>query len=135
MTIVDSRNEPVGALIREDDACFFFATAPIAGGKMTEALTSETLLVPSRTLVPENLKFATMTQYDKSLGVPFTLTRSRCRRILGYVCGELHWKNLRVAENGKVCACDVLFQRWHREAVSRRRARDGGIGPRSLRTI
>ena len=63
--------------IREGDVCFFFNYhAPIAQSReMTEVLTSETLLAPSRNLVPKNLKFATMTQYDKSFSVPFVLTR------------------------------------------------------------
>ena len=108
LTIVDARNEPVG-LIREGDACFFFNYRADRGREMTEALTSETLLVPSRTLVPKNLKFATMTQYDKSLNVPFVLTREPLQNILGYVCGELHWKNLRVAETEKYAHVTYFF--------------------------
>ena len=108
MTIVDSRNEPVG-LIREGDACFFFNYRADRGREMTEALTSETLLAPSRILVPKNLKFATMTQYDKSLNVPFVLTRQPLQNILGYVCGELHWKNLRIAETEKYAHVTYFF--------------------------
>ncbi len=51
LTIVDARNEPAG-LIRQHDACFFFNYRADRGREMTEALTSETLLVPSRTQVP-----------------------------------------------------------------------------------
>ena len=108
LTIVDERNEPIG-LIREGDACFFFNYRADRGREMTEALTSETLLVPSRTLAPKNLKFATMTQYDKSLGVPFVLTREPLQNILGYVCGELNWKNLRIAETEKYAHVTYFF--------------------------
>ena len=108
MTIVDGRNEPVG-LIREGDACFFFNYRADRGREMTEALTSETLVAPSRNLVPKNLKFATMTQYDKSLGVPFVLTREPLQNILGYVCGELQWKNLRIAETEKYAHVTYFF--------------------------
>jgi len=108
MTIVDARNEPVG-LIREGDACFFFNYRADRGREMTEALTSETLLAPSRNLVPKNLKFATMTQYDKSLNVPFVLTREPLQNILGYVCGELQWKNLRIAETEKYAHVTYFF--------------------------
>jgi len=108
MTIVDERNEPVG-LIREGDACFFFNYRADRGREMTEALTSQTLLIPSRTVTPKNLKFATMTQYDRSLGVPFVLTREPLENILGYVCGELGWKNLRVAETEKYAHVTYFF--------------------------
>jgi 2,3-bisphosphoglycerate-independent phosphoglycerate mutase len=108
INVVDARNEPIG-LIRDGDACFFFNYRADRGREMTEALTSETLAVPSRTLVPKNLKFATMTQYDKSLNVPFVLTREPLQNILGYVCGELHWKNLRVAETEKYAHVTYFF--------------------------
>ena len=108
MTIVDAKNEPIG-LIREGDACFFFNYRADRGREMTEALTSETLVAPSRTLVPQKLKFATMTQYDKSLGVPFVLTREPLQNILGYVCGELQWKNLRIAETEKYAHVTYFF--------------------------
>ncbi len=108
LNIVDARNEPVG-LIREGDACFFFNYRADRGREMTEALTSEVLLTPSRTLVPKNLTFLTMTQYDKSLGVPFVLTREPLNNILGYVCGELNWKNLRIAETEKYAHVTYFF--------------------------
>jgi 2,3-bisphosphoglycerate-independent phosphoglycerate mutase len=100
LTVVDSRNEPIG-LIRENDACFFFNYRADRGREMTEALTS-------RTPVP-NLKFLTMTQYDKSLNVPFVLTREPMENILGYVCGELNWKNLRIAETEKYAHVTYFF--------------------------
>ena len=126
MTLVDARNEPVG-LIREDDACFFFNYRADRGREMTEALTSETLLAPSRTLVPKNLKFATMTQYDKSLSVPFVLTREPLQNILGYVCGELQLEESAYRGDREVRARNLLLQWRNREAVCRRRARNGGI--------
>jgi len=100
LTVVDSRNEPIG-LIREGDACFFFNYRADRGREMTEALTA-------RTPVP-NLKFLTMTQYDKSLNVPFVLTREPMENILGYVCGELNWRNLRVAETEKYAHVTYFF--------------------------
>jgi len=108
VTIVDSHNEPVG-LIRDGDACFFFNYRADRGREMTEALTSATLERPSRTLVPKNLKYATMTQYDKSFHVPFMLTREPLANIMGYVCQELNWKNLRVAETEKYAHVTYFF--------------------------
>jgi 2,3-bisphosphoglycerate-independent phosphoglycerate mutase len=50
-----------------------------------------------------------MTQYDKSFGVPFVLTREPLSNILGYVCQELNWKNLRVAETEKYAHVTYFF--------------------------
>jgi len=108
LTIVDARDQPVG-LIRDGDACFFFNYRADRGREMTEALTSTTLERPSRAQVPGNLKFATMTQYDKSFGVPFVLAREPLNNILGYVCQELNWKNLRVAETEKYAHVTYFF--------------------------
>ncbi len=108
VTIVDGRNEPVG-LIRDGDACFFFNYRADRGREMTEALTSATLERPARTLVPKDLKFGTMTEYDKSLNVPMVLTREPLNNIMGYVCQELNWKNLRVAETEKYAHVTYFF--------------------------
>jgi 2,3-bisphosphoglycerate-independent phosphoglycerate mutase len=108
VTIVDANNKPVG-LIREGDACFFYNYRSDRGREMTEALTSATLEQPARGKVPQNLKFVTMTQYDKSLNVPFMLTREPLQNIMGYVCQELNWKNLRVAETEKYAHVTYFF--------------------------
>ncbi len=52
-----------------------------------------------------------MTQYDKTLTVPFVLTRELPSHILANVMGELQWTNLRVRGNGKIRPRDLLFQR------------------------
>ena len=106
--IVNDRDEPVGS-IREGDSCFFFNYRADRGREMTEALTSTTLEQPARALVPKGLRFATMTMYDKSLGVPFVLTREPLNNIMGYVCQELNWKNLRVAETEKYAHVTYFF--------------------------
>jgi 2,3-bisphosphoglycerate-independent phosphoglycerate mutase len=108
VTIVDARNEPIG-LIRDEDACFFFNFRADRGREMTEALTSATLERPSRSSVPRDLKFVTMTQYDKTFNAPFVLRREPLENILGYVCGELNWKNLRVAETEKYAHVTYFF--------------------------
>ena len=65
VVIVDERNEPVG-LIREEDACIFFNYRADRGREMTQALTERSRL---------KLHFTTMTQYDKTLTVPFVLSQ------------------------------------------------------------
>jgi 2,3-bisphosphoglycerate-independent phosphoglycerate mutase len=41
--------------------------------------------------------------------VPFVLARDPLQNILGYVCGELNWKNLRVAETEKYAHVTYFF--------------------------
>ena len=108
VTIVDSHHQPVG-LIREGDACFFFNFRADRGREMTEALTSAALERPARALAPKDLKFVTMTQYDKTFSIPFVLAREPLENILGYVSGELNWKNLRVAETEKYAHVTYFF--------------------------
>src|SRR5580704_4028049 len=98
VTIVDARNEPVG-LIRDDDACLFFNYRADRGREMTETLTKS----------GKNLFFTTMTQYDKSLAVPYVLAKEPLDNILANVFAQLNWKNLRVAETEKYAHVTYFF--------------------------
>ena len=108
ITIVDSRNEPVG-LIRDDDSVIFFNYRADRGREMTEALTSPTLEKPPRSVAPRNLNYVTMTQYDKKLTVPFMLPKESVNNILANVFAQLNWKNLRVAETEKYAHVTYFF--------------------------
>ena len=66
---------------------------------MTQALTES----------PLKLHFTTMTQYDKTLPVPFVLTREHPNNILANVMAAEHWKNLRVAETEKYAHVTYFF--------------------------
>lgn len=107
-TIVNERNEPVG-LIRDEDACLFFNYRADRGREMTMALTDDKLEQPSRSITPKNLKFVTMTQYDKTFQVPFVLEREHPNNILANVMAQLNWKNLRVAETEKYAHVTYFF--------------------------
>ncbi len=98
VTIVDARNDAVGR-IREEDACIFFNYRADRGREMTQRLTESDL----------KLHFTTMTQYDKSLPVPFVLPREHPNNILANVMAELKWKNLRVAETEKYAHVTYFF--------------------------
>jgi 2,3-bisphosphoglycerate-independent phosphoglycerate mutase len=98
VTIVDARQEPVGR-IREEDACLFFNYRADRGREMTRVLTES----------PLKLHFTTMTQYDKSLSVPFVLPREHPHNILANVMAEHQWKNLRVAETEKYAHVTYFF--------------------------
>ena len=108
ITIVDSRNEPVG-LIRDDDSVIFFNYRADRGREMTEALTSTTLERPARSKAPKNLNYVTMTQYDKRFTVPFMLPKETVNNILANVFAQLNWKNLRVAETEKYAHVTYFF--------------------------
>jgi 2,3-bisphosphoglycerate-independent phosphoglycerate mutase len=108
LTIVDSRNEPIG-LIRDDDACVFFNFRADRGREMTVALTDDKLPQPSRSLAPKNLRFTTMTEYDKTFHVPFVLPREHPSNILADIMAQLNWKNLRVAETEKYAHVTYFF--------------------------
>jgi len=98
VTIVDSRNEPVGC-IRAEDACVFFNYRADRGREMTHALVTS----------PLKLQFTTMTQYDKTFEVPFVLSREHPNNILANVMADLKWKNLRVAETEKYAHVTYFF--------------------------
>ena len=108
ITIVGSRSEPVGP-IRDDDACIFFNFRADRGREMTLALMDAALEKPSRSQAPKNLHFVTMTQYDKTVKVPFVLPPEHPNNILADVMAQLNWKNLRVAETEKYAHVTYFF--------------------------
>lgn len=108
VTIIDERNEPAG-LIREGDACFFYNYRADRGREMTMALTDGTLEQPSRSLVPKNLHFVTMTQYDKKFTVPYVLPPDPPNNILANVMAQVSLRNLRVAETEKYAHVTYFF--------------------------
>jgi len=61
------------------------------------------------TEAPFKLHFTTMTQYDKSLPVPFVLPREHPNNILANVMAAEQWKNLRVAETEKYAHVTYFF--------------------------
>ncbi len=98
IVIGDSRGEPVG-LIRAEDACLFFNFRADRGRQMTQALTE----------APLKLHFTTMTQYDKTLRVPYVLEKEHPNNILANVMAAEQWKNLRVAETEKYAHVTYFF--------------------------
>jgi 2,3-bisphosphoglycerate-independent phosphoglycerate mutase len=108
VTIVDRRNEPVG-LIRDEDAMIFYNFRADRAREMTLALTDSALERPPRPAAPRNLHFTTMTQYDKTLSLPFVLPREHPDDILADVFARLNWRNLRVAETEKYAHVTYFF--------------------------
>jgi 2,3-bisphosphoglycerate-independent phosphoglycerate mutase len=98
IVMADNRNEPVGS-IRAEDSCLFFNYRADRGRQMTQALSES----------PLKLHITTMTQYDKTLTVPFVLTRELPSHILANVMGDMQWTNLRVAETEKYAHVTYFF--------------------------
>jgi 2,3-bisphosphoglycerate-independent phosphoglycerate mutase len=108
VTMVDSRNEPVG-LIREDDSIIMYNFRADRAREITRALTGPLLERPSRSLVPGNLTYTMMTQYDKTLHLPFVLPPEHPDNILADVMERANWKNLRIAETEKYAHVTYFF--------------------------
>lgn len=108
ITIVDSRNDPVG-LIRDEDAVIFYNFRADRAREMTMALTDPALERPARALAPRKVHFTTMTEYDKTFKLPFVLPREHPDNILADVFARLNWKNLRVAETEKYAHVTYFF--------------------------
>ncbi len=108
VTIVDAHNQPVG-LIRADDSLMMYNYRADRAREITMAFTDLSLEKPSRSLVPKNLTFTMMTQYDKSFGLPFVLPPEHPDNILADVMEKANWKNLRVAETEKYAHVTYFF--------------------------
>lgn len=108
ITIVDDRNEPVG-LIRDDDSVVMYNFRADRAREITRALTDSSLEKPSRSLVPQILTYTMMTQYDKTLRLPFVLPPEHPDNILAEVMEKANWKNLRVAETEKYAHVTYFF--------------------------
>jgi 2,3-bisphosphoglycerate-independent phosphoglycerate mutase len=107
-TIVDARNEPIG-LIRDDDSVIMYNYRADRAREITHALTDPTLEKPSRSTLPGNLTYTMMTQYDKTIPLPFVLPPEHPDNILADVMGQAQWKNLRVAETEKYAHVTYFF--------------------------
>jgi len=107
-TIVDDRNEPIG-LIRDDDSVIMYNYRADRAREITLALTDGKLEQPARALVPKNLTYTMMTQYDKTFPLPYVLPPEHPDNILAEVMERANWKNLRVAETEKYAHVTYFF--------------------------
>jgi 2,3-bisphosphoglycerate-independent phosphoglycerate mutase len=108
VTIVDARNEPIG-LVRDDDSIIMYNYRADRAREITMAFMDSTLEKPARPVVPKNLTYTMMTQYDKNFGLPFVLPPEHPDNILAEVMAQANWKNLRVAETEKYAHVTYFF--------------------------
>lgn len=107
-TIVDIRQEPIG-LIRDDDSIIMYNYRADRAREITMAFTDASLETPSRSLVPKNLTYTMMTQYDKSFTLPYVLAAEPPDNILAEIMERARWTNLRVAETEKYAHVTYFF--------------------------
>jgi 2,3-bisphosphoglycerate-independent phosphoglycerate mutase len=100
IVITGGNGEPV-ATIRDEDAVIFFNFRADRARQMTLALTEPSLEKPPRSLTPKNLHYVTMTQYDKNYSFPYVIPPHHPEHILGEICAQRGWRNLRTAETEK----------------------------------
>jgi len=98
--VVTEGGEPVGQ-IRDGDAVLFANFRADRGRQLTEALTSKDLEQPPRSKAPKNLHYVTMTEYAKEYPFPVVIEKLKHEHVLGEVCEEQGWTNLRTAETEK----------------------------------
>ncbi|HSA93408.1 MAG TPA: 2,3-bisphosphoglycerate-independent phosphoglycerate mutase [Terriglobales bacterium] len=122
--LTDNRGEPLGR-IREEDACICFNFRADRARQITRALARNSGLTAEngldlpdaaaldaeipRVLVPDNLKYVCMTQYDKKFTLPVVVAPESLENILANVMGREGLHNLRVAETEKYAHVTYFF--------------------------
>ncbi len=120
----DRSGQPL-ATIRDEDACICFNFRADRVRQVTRALARNSGLnaqggsdlpgaadldatIP-RDRVPKNLHYVCMTQYDKNFSLPVVIPPESMANILANVMGNLHMRNLRVAETEKYAHVTYFF--------------------------
>ncbi len=92
--------QPVGQITDGDTVVFFNFRADRAR-ELTLALNQPDATEVARDLAPRGLHYVTMTEYDRNYRFPVISPPQFPDRILGELCAERGWRNLRVAETEK----------------------------------
>ena len=100
IVVTDDEDSPVGQIGGYQSAVLFNFRADRAR-QLTRALNDPQLEGISRVGLPDELAFVTMTRYAKDYPYDVVLKPQFPDRILGEVCADQRWSNLRVAETEK----------------------------------
>jgi 2,3-bisphosphoglycerate-independent phosphoglycerate mutase len=123
-TCVDSDGKPIG-LIRDHDVCISFNyradrvrqitrvlarnSGLTADGGVTLPKAAELDAEIPRHLVPEELHFVCMTQYDKNFKLPIVIPAESMDNLLANLMAQANLRNLRVAETEKYAHVTYFF--------------------------
>ena len=121
---VDNKGEPL-ATIRDEDSCICFNFRADRARQITRALarhsdlsaqegrdlpgTDELDKIIPRSIVPRNLHYLCMTQYDRNFTLPVVIPPESMANILANVMGQTNLRNLRVAETEKYAHVTYFF--------------------------
>jgi 2,3-bisphosphoglycerate-independent phosphoglycerate mutase len=98
------------SLIRDDDAVIFFNFRADRARQTTRALAEPNFDKFADAQRPGNLCFVAMTQYEKTWPwLRYLLGPEKVEHILAQVFGEMHFRNLRVAETEKYAHVTYFF--------------------------
>jgi 2,3-bisphosphoglycerate-independent phosphoglycerate mutase len=98
-----------GGLIRDDDAVIFFNFRADRARQLTRAFTEDNFAGFARTRRPVLSAFVTMTEYDRSFGLPVAFPPRSLRNILGEVASRHGMRQLRIAETEKYAHVTYFF--------------------------
>jgi 2,3-bisphosphoglycerate-independent phosphoglycerate mutase len=87
--------------IQDGDAVFFFNFRADRARQLTAALTADAFDAFPRPGRPALSAFLGMTVYDEEMGIPAAFTSERPASVLGSVCADLGWRQMRIAETEK----------------------------------
>ena len=109
VVIVDASNNPV-ATINNDDSVIFFNFRPDRSRQITHALTDDDFDGFTRNIIPKNLLFVTMTEYDSALkNTNVAYTPQVIDNTFGEYISKLGYSQLRVAETEKYAHVTFFF--------------------------
>jgi len=123
-TVVDAAGHPVGP-IRDRDVVINFNYRADRARQITRVLTRNSGLTANggldlpkaaeldaeipRNIVPENLHYVCMTQYDKSFRLPVVIPPESMDNLLAHLMAQANLRNLRVAETEKYAHVTYFF--------------------------
>ncbi len=108
VVIINQAGEPT-ATIRSGDAVMCYNFRADRARQITRALTQADLDKFPRRNFPEQLHYLCMTQYDKTLPLPYVFSPQELGHILAGVMADLNLRNLRVAETEKYAHVTYFF--------------------------
>jgi 2,3-bisphosphoglycerate-independent phosphoglycerate mutase len=107
--VISTRSAQPIATIRAGDAVMFFNFRADRARQLTRALTQPDFDHFPRRSFPKKLFYVSMTEYDKTLPLPFVFAPQQLGHILANVLADLNLKNLRVAETEKYAHVTYFF--------------------------
>ncbi len=108
VVITNSAGEPT-TTIREQDAVMFYNFRADRAREITRALTQADFDKFPRRNFPAELRYLSMTRYDKTFPLPYVFPPQELGHILAGVFADLNLKNLRVAETEKYAHVTYFF--------------------------